>query len=111
MPDGIHACLFDMDGVLTETATVHAAAWKEMFDAFLKDREGQAPFDESSDYGPYVGYVAGVTQGTATLDGIHLTITLVPGIIGALGAIPLFWYRLDERKHAEIVAEHEQLLG
>jgi beta-phosphoglucomutase family hydrolase len=54
MPDGIHACLFDMDGVLTETATVHAAAWKMMFDAFLKDREGQAPFDEGSDYGRYV---------------------------------------------------------
>jgi beta-phosphoglucomutase family hydrolase len=54
MPDGIHACLFDMDGVLTETATVHAAAWKEMFDAFLKGHDGQAPFDEGSDYGRYV---------------------------------------------------------
>ena len=54
MPEGIHACLFDMDGVLTETATVHAAAWKEMFDAFLKTRDGQAPFDEGSDYGRYV---------------------------------------------------------
>jgi beta-phosphoglucomutase family hydrolase len=54
MPDGIHACLFDMDGVLTETATVHAAAWKEMFDAFLAGRDGQAPFDEGSDYGRYV---------------------------------------------------------
>jgi beta-phosphoglucomutase family hydrolase len=54
MPEGIHACLFDMDGVLTETATVHAAAWKEMFDAFLEGRDGQAPFDEGSDYGRYV---------------------------------------------------------
>ncbi|MEA2282292.1 MAG: hypothetical protein QOK21_2899 [Solirubrobacteraceae bacterium] len=54
MPDGIHALLFDMDGVLTETATVHAAAWKQMFDAFLKQRGGQAPFDEQSDYGRYV---------------------------------------------------------
>jgi beta-phosphoglucomutase family hydrolase len=43
-----------MDGVLTETATVHAAAWKEMFDAFLATREGQAPFDIDTDYGPYV---------------------------------------------------------
>ena len=55
-----------------------------------------------------VGYVAGVTRGTATLDGIHLTITLVPGIVGALGAIPLIWYRLDERRHAKIVAELEE---
>jgi beta-phosphoglucomutase family hydrolase len=54
MPDGIHALLFDMDGVLTETATVHAAAWKEMFDAFLAKRDGQPPFDADRDYGRYV---------------------------------------------------------
>ena len=55
MPDGIHACLFDMDGVLTETATVHAAAWKEMFDAFLKrPSAGRRPFDRAHDYGAYV---------------------------------------------------------
>ncbi|MEO5534365.1 MAG: glycoside-pentoside-hexuronide (GPH):cation symporter [Pseudolysinimonas sp.] len=53
------------------------------------------------------GYVAGVPQNTATQDGIHLTVTLVPGIIGALGAIPLIWYRLDEKRHGEIVAELE----
>ena len=35
LPDGVSACLFDMDGVVTQTATVHAAAWKEMFDEFL----------------------------------------------------------------------------
>ena len=34
----IQACLFDLDGVLTQTAKVHAAAWKEMFDAYLKGR-------------------------------------------------------------------------
>ena len=33
LPDGIRACLFDLDGVLTQTAEVHAAAWKQMFDA------------------------------------------------------------------------------
>jgi beta-phosphoglucomutase family hydrolase len=54
LPDSIRACLFDMDGVLTETATVHAAAWKEMFDAFLAGRDGQAPFDLDHDYGEYV---------------------------------------------------------
>jgi beta-phosphoglucomutase family hydrolase len=54
LPEGIRALLFDMDGVLTETATVHGAAWKQMFDAFLATRDGQAPFDERSDYDRYV---------------------------------------------------------
>lgn len=38
LPDGVRACLFDLDGVLTETATVHAAAWKQMFDDYLRSR-------------------------------------------------------------------------
>ena len=38
LPDRVRACLFDVDGVLTETAKVHAAAWKEMFDAYLQAR-------------------------------------------------------------------------
>jgi beta-phosphoglucomutase family hydrolase len=38
LPDGIQACLFDLDGVLTKTAKVHAAAWKEMFDEYLRRR-------------------------------------------------------------------------
>jgi beta-phosphoglucomutase family hydrolase len=59
LPDSIRACLFDLDGVLTRTATVHAAAWKEMFDAFLRDRaeatgEPFVPFDPAEDYGLYV---------------------------------------------------------
>ena len=53
------AWLFDMDGVLTRTAAVHAAAWKEAFDQFLMDessRTGQtyAPFDAEGDYETYV---------------------------------------------------------
>jgi beta-phosphoglucomutase family hydrolase len=53
------AFLFDLDGVLTATASVHAAAWKKTFDEYLKKRSGQAgepfvPFDTSSDYKPYV---------------------------------------------------------
>ena len=48
-----------MDGVVTQTALVHAAAWKEMFDSFLRQRAGQtgekfAPFDASHDYDDYV---------------------------------------------------------
>ncbi len=52
LPDGVRACLFDLDGVLTQTATVHAAAWKEMFDAFLRSRVGHefVPFDANDDY-------------------------------------------------------------
>lgn len=59
LPDGTRACLFDLDGVLTDTASVHAAAWKQMFDDFLRaraERDGTefVPFDVSADYGPYV---------------------------------------------------------
>jgi beta-phosphoglucomutase family hydrolase len=58
LPDGIRACLFDLDGVLTQTARLHAAAWKEVFDAFLHSRaeaigEAFAPFDPV-DYAEYV---------------------------------------------------------
>lgn len=40
IPTTIRALLFDMDGVLTESATLHAAAWKEMFDAYLQEKQG-----------------------------------------------------------------------
>ena len=52
LPDGIRACLFDMDGVLTETATVHARAWKSMFDAYLRRREGESE-SESEGFQPF----------------------------------------------------------
>src|SRR4051794_21709455 len=56
LPDAVTACLFDMDGVLTRTAKVHAAAWKEMFDEFLRGRDGASytPFDPVEDYDEYV---------------------------------------------------------
>jgi beta-phosphoglucomutase family hydrolase len=59
LPDGITACLFDMDGVLTQTATVHNAAWTETFDAFLRRRaeatgEPFRPFDPHEDYTRFV---------------------------------------------------------
>jgi beta-phosphoglucomutase family hydrolase len=59
LPDGIRGCLFDLDGVLTQTAKVHDAAWKEMFDGFLRERARQSgqpfvPFDPVSDYDEYV---------------------------------------------------------
>lgn len=52
LPAGVTACLFDMDGVVTQTATLHAAAWKEMFDEFLAQR-GLPPFTQD-DYDEYV---------------------------------------------------------
>jgi beta-phosphoglucomutase family hydrolase len=55
LPDGITTCLFDLDGVLTQTAEVHANAWKQMFDEFLRswyERRGQ-PFREFELPGDY----------------------------------------------------------
>jgi beta-phosphoglucomutase family hydrolase len=59
LPDSIRGCLFDLDGVLTETAKVHDAAWKEMFDDYLRERsrktgEPFVPFDPVADYDEYV---------------------------------------------------------
>jgi beta-phosphoglucomutase family hydrolase len=59
LPSGVAACLFDMDGVVTRTAVVHCAAWKEMFDGFLRERAAETggtfvPFDPVDDYDEYV---------------------------------------------------------
>lgn len=56
MSGAFEAAIFDMDGVVTRTARLHAAAWKELFDAFLHAREGPGfqPFDERADYRAYV---------------------------------------------------------
>ena len=59
LPEGIRGCLFDMDGVLTKTAVVHDAAWKQTFDDFLRGRAQQSggqfvPFDPVRDYDDYV---------------------------------------------------------
>lgn len=59
LPDRVTACLFDLDGVLTQTAKLHAAAWKQMFDDYLQrraERTGEpfVPFDQVTDYDEYV---------------------------------------------------------
>jgi beta-phosphoglucomutase family hydrolase len=59
LPDRVRACLFDLDGVLTQTAKVHAAAWKEMLDGYLRDRAARSgeefvAFDAAGDYHEYV---------------------------------------------------------
>lgn len=58
LPNGVRACLFDLDGVLTRTAVVHAEAWRQMFDAYLAERARREhataqPFTQS-DYDRYV---------------------------------------------------------
>ena len=58
-PQDFDAVLFDLDGVLTTTRTVHAAAWKRTFDEFLGAWDAErgstsAPFDERSDYATYL---------------------------------------------------------
>jgi len=59
LPDVVRACLFDLDGVLTDTASVHQKAWKEMFDDYLRERSARTgepfvPFDPAGDYNAYV---------------------------------------------------------
>ena len=59
LPDMTQACLFDLDGVVTKTALVHAAAWKEMFDGFLRQWAAGhgtefVPFDQVREYDRYV---------------------------------------------------------
>ena len=69
LPDRIEVCLFDLDGVLTDTAAVHDAAWTEMFDEFLRDyAEARGvpfvPFDSRADYDAYV-------DGKPRVDGVR----------------------------------------
>jgi beta-phosphoglucomutase family hydrolase len=69
LPEGITTCLFDLDGVLTKTAKIHAQAWKQMFDGFLRVRSGRTgepfhEFDRPTDYDEYV-------DGKPRLDGVQ----------------------------------------
>ena len=55
LPDGTRGCLFDLDGVITKTAALHAAAWTKMFNEFLHEQATQTgqpfvPFDPVRDY-------------------------------------------------------------
>src|SRR3954453_19426256 len=69
LPPGITARLFDLDGALTQTAKIHAQAWKQMFDGFLRERSGRTgepfhEFDRLTDYDEYV-------DGKPRLDGVQ----------------------------------------
>ncbi len=64
LPRRVGACLFDLDGVLTDTASVHRHAWKTMFDAFLAATDpAQRPFDDDD----YRAYVDGKTRDLGVL--------------------------------------------
>jgi len=63
LPDGVRAALFDLDGVITQTAKVHAQAWKQMFDEYLSE-VSQPPFALPEDYERYV-------DGKPRLDGVR----------------------------------------
>ena len=58
LPPAITACLFDLDGVITQTAKVHARAWKQVFDEF------KIPFEIVPDYATYV-------DGKPRVDGVR----------------------------------------
>ncbi|HZR49385.1 MAG TPA: beta-phosphoglucomutase family hydrolase [Streptosporangiaceae bacterium] len=94
LPAGVTACLFDMDGVVTQTATLHAAAWKEMFDEFLNQR-GLPQFTQD-DYDEYV-------DGKPRLDGTRSFlesrgIDLPEGAPGDPPGAPTIW-GLSNRKN------------
>ena len=59
LPEHVQACLFDLYRVITRTAAVHAAAWKEMFDDYLRTRARRSgrpfvAFDPVCDHDTYV---------------------------------------------------------
>ncbi len=107
LPGGVSACLFDMDGVVTQTAVVHAAAWKEMFDEFLRDHAASTgapfvPFDAHAEYDAYV-------DGKPRLDGTRSFlesrgITLPEGTPDDPPGTPTI-YGLSNRKNDLVLAK------
>jgi beta-phosphoglucomutase-like phosphatase (HAD superfamily) len=69
LPDGVAACVFDLDGVLTTSAAMHAAAWAETLDPFLVEQAERShrefiPFDQGAEYEDYIA-------GKPRLDGVR----------------------------------------
>lgn len=99
LPDSIRACLFDLDGVLTDTASVHRKAWAATFDPVLH-AHGQAPFTEQD----YVDYV----DGKPRLDGVRdflasRRIDVPAGTPGDPADADTI-YGIAERKNADVLA-------
>ncbi|MGD2158903.1 MAG: HAD hydrolase-like protein, partial [Anaerolineales bacterium] len=62
MPEySFDAVIFDLDGVITHTASVHSKAWKQMFDEFLKSysKQNGEPFREFTHAQDYISHVDG----------------------------------------------------
>ena len=102
LPDGVLACLFDMDGVVTQTATVHAAAWKEMFDEFLRQRAESTGTE-------FVPFDSGHVDGKPRLDGTRSFlesrgIDLPEGTPDDPPGTPTL-YGLSNRKNALVLAK------
>src|SRR5262245_33984484 len=66
LPDTVTACLFDLDGVLTDTASVHRKAWKQTFDPVLADN-GQSEFTDDD----YADHVDGKPRSDGVRDFLH----------------------------------------
>jgi beta-phosphoglucomutase family hydrolase len=76
-PDRFDAVLFDLDGVITATARIHASAWKQAFDKILKKRAGGEsfrPFDKHSDYEDYVDGKPRYDGAQSFLDSRHIDV-------------------------------------
>src|SRR4051812_1084006 len=101
LPDEIEVCLFDLDGVLTDTASVHAAAWKRMFDEFLRSRDGAGftPFDPHDDYDRYVD---GKPREDGVRDFLQARGILLPNGSPDDGPEQNTVYGLGNRKNAEV---------
>jgi alpha,alpha-trehalose phosphorylase len=102
LPGSCDAVLFDLDGVLTATATLHAAAWKQTFDGVLAEwarRTGmrQEPFDVERDY---VAHVDGKPRRDGVRDFLHARCIDAPA--GGPGSPPGEWsvHGIAERKQA-----------
>jgi beta-phosphoglucomutase family hydrolase len=87
LPAGIAAALFDLDGVLTRTAVLHAAAWKQAFDPVLA-AQGQAAFDAVTDYARHV-------DGRPREDGVRALLA-ARGIALPDGAVPAIAAHKDQ---------------
>jgi beta-phosphoglucomutase family hydrolase len=66
LPDDVTVCLFDLDGVLTDTASVHRVAWGQAFDPLLEQR-GQDEFTDDD----YADYVDGKPRADGVRDFLH----------------------------------------
>jgi beta-phosphoglucomutase-like phosphatase (HAD superfamily) len=65
LPDRVSACLFDLDGMITQTAVVHPAAWKEMFDDFLRAAAAEELRRSASTAAVFENALAGAEAGRA----------------------------------------------